>query len=460
MSKRKLQKYCNLTQAIKEYDSQLFDALDDLCLLPLLRPGPNGITFLFPEDKGIRKKIIDATYSKNPEMAVKMVKALILRSCYRKINDLQGAISNALNQVVSVSDGVWEGFKIAQAKDIDYFDHRSNISMLLLQGKGDIPINGESSPMSREKKGKQVKVEGGFNGCDCDYWHSPRVTLSNKLAKYYVNENDKKSNVYVKKVYAQLKLLEQSHESSNLFNSDKIVNYLGNEEISDSFLLDMVTPNNIFCKLLQLFGKNKDGLGEMSDDVHRRENKTYFELYRDLKDKIIKEHSKFKNQESVISELRKNKEEQENILKQVVAVCDLRESAVNAYHSKTHLGKDLFIVYTSIMKEMWETDYDMESFKHYHYMATNIYTSCDNMVDQEFNQFKDATIYGNLLKSDVFKFVPWVDVSVYSSAGYPTDKYPKPIDLSLFSLNNLVSKITSSKKGGSSSSSSLFDEYL
>jgi len=331
--------------------------------------------------------------------------------------------------------------------------------MLLLQGKGDIPMNGESSPMT-EKKGKKVKVEGGFHGCDCECWHSHRVSLSNKLAKYYANERDKKSNVYVKKVYAQLKLLEQMPESGNLFNSGKIVDFLGNEEISDSFLLDMVTPDSVFCKLLQLFGKNKDGLGEMSDDVHRRENKTYFELYKEIKDKIIKEHSKFKTQESVISELRKNKEEQERLIKQIVAVCDLRESAVNAYPSKHLLGKDLFIVYTSVMKEMWETDYDMESFNHYHYMATNVYTSCDDMVDQEFNQFKDATIYGNLLKSDVYKFVPWVDVSVYSSAGYPTDKYPKPIDLSLFSLNNLVSRITSSKKGGANHSSSIFDEYL
>jgi hypothetical protein len=104
MSRRKLQKYCNLTQAIKDYDPDLYNALDDLCLLPLLRPGLSGITFLFPEDKNIRKKIIDATYSKNPEMAVKMVKALILRGCYRKIIDLSGNVSNALNQFKNQND--------------------------------------------------------------------------------------------------------------------------------------------------------------------------------------------------------------------------------------------------------------------------------------------------------------------------------------------------------------------
>jgi hypothetical protein len=100
MSPKKLQKYCNLTQAIKAYDSEFYQALDDLCLLPLLRPGPNGITFLYPEDSGLRKKIVDATYSKNPEMGVKMVKSLILRGCYRKAEEVVGTVSNANNHLV------------------------------------------------------------------------------------------------------------------------------------------------------------------------------------------------------------------------------------------------------------------------------------------------------------------------------------------------------------------------
>jgi hypothetical protein len=458
MSRRKLQKYCNLTQIIKNYDSELFQALDDLCLLPLLRPGPNGITFCYPEDKNIRKKIIDATYSKNPEMAVKMVKALILKGCYRKLDDLNKNVVNSLNQIVNVKDGKWGSFHFALDKDLDYFDHRSNISLLLLQGKGEIPLDGESSSLEKVKGSRGKGVSGGGLGCDCDCWSSHKVSLAKKLAKFYVKERDKKSNVYVKKVYAQLKILEQMPDCSHLFSSGHIIDYLGNEEISDSFLLDMITPEHVLCKLWKCFGEKSDGLGEMSEDVHKREGKSYFDLYREIKEHIIKNHSQYKTEESVINQLNKNKEEQENLLKQIVAVCDLREAAVRSYNNKNRLGKDLFIVYTSIMKEMWEHDYDMELFNHFNYMATHVYTCCEDMVNQEFNQFKDATLYGNLLKSDVFKFIPWMDNKVYSM--YPSDKYPKPIDLTLFSLNNLVSKISLNKRGGSNNSSSIFDQYL
>ena len=41
MAPKKLQKYCQLSQPIKQLDAEFYQALDDLCLLPLLRGGPN-----------------------------------------------------------------------------------------------------------------------------------------------------------------------------------------------------------------------------------------------------------------------------------------------------------------------------------------------------------------------------------------------------------------------------------
>ena len=38
--------------------------------------------------------------------------------------------------------------------------------------------------------------------------------------------------------------------------------------------------------------------------------------------------------------------------------------------------------------------------------------------------------------------------SFYKKAGYAIGTYPKPIDLQTFSLNTIVSNITSSKSGG------------
>lgn len=451
MSRKKLQKYCNLTQVIKSYDSEFYDALDDLCLLPLLRPGPNGVTFCYPEDKALRKKIVDATYSKNPEVAVKMVKALIFRGCYKKTEDLKGSVTNVLNHMVTIKDNKWHGFTFEQDKDIDYFDHRSNISLLLLKGKGEIPVTGEMAPrMDSADMAKNRKATlGGGLGCGCMCWPSHRVSICKKLAKHYVSEQEKKSNAFVKKVYWQLVILESDHP--DIFNSEKLIGHLGNEEVSDSYLLDMITPDDVSCKLWKALGQGSEGLGDLSEDMCKRDpSKSYYQAYIELKQKRI-QNGKIKNDEEAKAKLSLNLSEQKRIISNIVSVCDIREALLGAYEHKTELGKDLFITYTSIMKEMWNHERDMVSFEHYSYMATNIYTSLDKMINQEFNQFKDATLHGNLLKSDIFKYVAWTDTSVYGAAGYATGIYPKPVDLQIFSLNSLVAGITGSKTGGSGS---------
>jgi hypothetical protein len=461
MSKKKLQKYSQLIQTIKSYDEEFYQALDDLCLLPLFKPGANGITFLYPTDKVLRKSIIDATYSKSPENAVKKVKALILRGYYTKPEEISNA-NNALNQIVNTVDQSWNSFKISQASDISYVDPRSKISLLILDGAGEIPTTGEqSNRMSKDNRpvrktpssyDRETDVIGGGLGCGCMCFPSHRVSLAKKLAKHYMSEKNKKSNVYTKKVCAQLGYLEKHYPE--IYNSDKLVMHLGNEEISDSYLLDMITPDEVLCKIWKAFGKDSNGLGAFNEDSYtdsKGQKMTYHERYLYAKQAAISKNGAFKDEASVSAQLKHNLEEQKRLLGEVVAVCDIREALISSYRNKKLLGKDLFIVFTSVMKEMWEHEFDMESFQHYSYMAIHVYTCCDDMVNQEFNQFKDATLHGNLLKSDVFKFVPWVNPKVYVDAGYTTGIYPKPIDLKIYSLNNLVASITANKTGGAGS---------
>lgn len=458
MSKRKLQKYCQLSQAIKAYDAEFYYALDDLCLLPLLRSGPNGITFLYPEDKKVRHHIINATYSKSPEEAITAVKALILRGYHDNPANTHNGV-NLLNQLVDTSSGKWGNFTVSK-KDDKFFGHRSRISIFHLAGNSQIPIHGkevarENLPpraSRRNQQGEGEVVGGGIFGkwdCDCDCWPSHRVSLAKKLAKVYPSEKNKKSNVYVKKVALQLDYLEKHYPE--IYNSQKLIMHLGNEEISDSYLLDMITPDDCFCKLWQVFGKNKNGLGEVSEDKYKG-GVSFYEYYKQRKNNAITKTSQYRDQQTVVAELTKNLAEQKRLLNNVVAVCDIREALIGAYRNKTLLGKDLFIVFTSVMKEMWEHEFDMESFEHYSYMATHVYTSCEDMVNQEFNQFKDATLHGNLLKSDVFKFIPWTEPGIYASVGYKgTHPYPKPIDLQIYSLNGLIAGITDKKTGGARS---------
>jgi hypothetical protein len=458
MSRKKLQKYCNLLQVIKAYDSEFYDALDDLCLLPLFRPGPNGITFAFPDDKSLRKKIIDATYSKTPEVAVKMVKALIFRGWYRKPDDLKGAVQNALNHVVSVKDGKWHGFTIEASKDVEYFDHRNNISIMFLKGKGEIPITGELAPRidnTKVARSRKTEAVGGGLGCGCMCWPAHRVAICKKMTKYYVHEQDKKSNIFVKKVFCQLRILEKDYNS--LYNSSELLMHLGNEEVSDSFLLDMISPDDVMCKLWKIIGQSSSNLGLLSEDIIKEgeyQNQSYFNAYVALKQKRIAAGS---SEEDVKRRLQSNIEEQKRLISNVVSVCDLREVLHTSYSNKQQLGRDLFITFTSVMKEMWSHERDMASFENYAYLATHIYTSCKDLVNQEFNQCRDATIYGTLLKCDIFKYIPWTDSAIYTNAGYDGNIFPKPIDLKMFSMNKIVSGITSLKTGGASS---ILSEYL
>jgi hypothetical protein len=45
------------------------------------KPGrnANGITFLYPKEKAYRQKIVNAAYSTDPNVAVDMIKSLVLQ---------------------------------------------------------------------------------------------------------------------------------------------------------------------------------------------------------------------------------------------------------------------------------------------------------------------------------------------------------------------------------------------
>lgn len=457
---RELKKFCNLAQIIKKHDAKsgkdgaFYQALDDLCTLPLLRPGISGITFLYPESKEVREKIIDATYSDSPEVAVAMVKAIILQGFYPKVSDLKGqTIRNRLNQGVNVdNEGKWGDFVIKDQTKFKFYDHNSKISMLLLEGNGDISTKGEFMEFTRSSRDERNRTVVGGSVCRCNISGSHRITIAKKIAKQYKNERNKKSNIYVKKVCAQMAILKS--EVPELYNSSKLTDHLGNEEISDSYLLDMITPEHVFCKLYQAMGGSSESFHELAEDT--RDGKTYYELYLQIKGDRIKS-GMYKDDAAIGVALKKNINEQNQLISGIVAVCDIRDALNNAYRDKRRLGKDLFIVFTSVMKEMWEHEFDMASFENYTYMATHIYTTPESMVNQDFNQFKDATLHGNLIKSDVFKFIPWVTPKVYVDAGYTDGIYPRPIDLKIYSLNSLVSGITTKKTGGGRS---ILDEYF
>ena len=449
MVTKKLQKFCQLSQAIRSLDSDFYNALDDLCVLPLLQSGKFGITMLYPMDKSVRKQIIDMTYSSSPEKAVAFIKAVILRKYYRSPSDIDKTATNKLNQFLKVEGNKWGPFKIVEMKECDFFDHRKNISIFGLDGKGEIPIKGEMAPLLSSSTKKSVKVGGDEQNF--------RKLLNEKLNTYYKSElKAKKSNVYVKKVAVQLGMFKKNYPE--IYNEKKFMYYIGNDEISDSFLLDMIAPPEMFQELYTCFGGSDSNLGRLADDQFTNKEgttMTYYELYLNKKKERIMD-ADFTTNEQVVQELEKNKQEQLNIIKNVVVPSDIRESIVNAYGSdKLRLSRDLFITLTSVMKHKWECEIDNNSYDFYIFMACNVHKNLDNIHLIMFEPCADLTFYGTLLKSDLYKYVPWMDLSVYSSV-YQNTQFPRPLDLQLFSFNHVLNSFVASKTGGSD----MLDQYL
>ncbi len=105
MNKRKLQKFCSIQRFLQQYNPNLYELYEDLCLVSLLRPrGKNqGLTFMMPDKKAttlIQKK----TYSDNPEEADKILRSLIIKSTCNTMSDWtrDGNIVDSMNFKVNV----------------------------------------------------------------------------------------------------------------------------------------------------------------------------------------------------------------------------------------------------------------------------------------------------------------------------------------------------------------------
>lgn len=463
---KKIQKYCDLGKAIAKKDKEFYQALDDFCMLGLLRPRreDNGVTFCFPQDKSYRKKIINLFYSKEPEKAVKMVKALILNDCYKNSADMGNAtLVNKLNQMIDVSEATDKHAKLSNGAiltiDTEFtpMDYRSTIAMMLL--KGEMPESGKMVPRDRDENNpskKRTKIKkGGFFGCGCSCSNNHRSAIQNKIVSSYKQSGgkDKKSNIYVKKVYLQLKIIQQ--EDPQTISSGQILNYLGNEEVSDSYLLDMIMPEVLLCKLWQCLGADSGGIPSSLEE------KQMYDSYLTLKNEVI--NSAYSRSSDISSVLIKNIDDQKYWLRDVKSPAEIRSALFDAYDNKQLLGRDLFIVYTNVMKELWmgEPDYATSMFDCYQYAVSKLYTSCNDMLNQELNSWKDLTLAGNLLKSDVFKYQPFVigENNPYQSAGYPIKDYiPEPLSLGLFSMNTIMHNMHSKMVGGSSED--MLSKYL
>ncbi len=239
--------------------------------------------------------------------------------------------------------------------------------------------------------------------------------------------NNVGTNIYVKKVCIQLTALCDN------YTADQILPYLGNDEFSDSYLLDMFCEKNC-SEIFNILCKTLKSNNPIINDIT-------FDKYVNAKKKITGEG--FHN---------KNVSRSDDVLKNLRSPIDVRTKVCNIYGSNKHkLGIDLFIVFCNISRDLWKNDpYDKVSeFKQFAYIVSKIYIKPEDLVNQEFDPARDLTLYGNLLKSDVLNYTAQSDFTSKDSVNLKiVSSLPSPLEMSLFSLCYLTNYNPSKVTGG------------
>jgi hypothetical protein len=434
MSNKQLKKFCSLAKYIEQIDKDLFHVFDKLCIVNYLRPmrGTDGITFLYPKEKSYRQKIINAAFSPNPEVAIAMIRSLILHDFHESPSSFSKNAVNRLNQKLVVKEVSDKHVKLANGleltKDKNFVPlNRDNMAVYIISGKGEIPLN--EAVIAMEKK---VTKTGGFIG------PSSRDKLHTYLKETFVSEMDNNNNVYVKKVYLQLQYIlgtckkdDQGKPKSDDEARVKklVVDYLGNDEFSDSYLLDMYCLNahyGCFEGLLYCFQAEQGDVSKITR-----------EHYIQMKASFITDSNTTLHSQSRLNNLQ--------------TPMDIRQRVFELYGGdKERIGRDLFIVFCNVCRDLWNTDTDkVSSFKNFAYLVSKVYTTCADVLNQEFDIARDLTLYGNLLKSDVFMFYPQASYDA-STVTLPIPKsLPSPLEMNLYSLSGFINLPSQRVSGGS-----------
>lgn len=424
-----------------------------------------GITILVPDAKRIANlyKLVNAGET---DKFLHGIKSLIIPDKIEKLSGLADGFTNENNERIAVAKASDSGIKLANGCEItplkDLTISRPYFSAFMLKGEAD--IRGEATAVIAPVAKKVTK--GGMMILSDPI--SPRELVTRKVENLYMNPTPEYigKSIYFKKVILQWSILE-SH-CPEKFTNGEILNYMGNEEVSDSYLLDMITPSECFEELYACLG----GRGHCP----QRLQSIGFADYIKKKNEVIA-----KSTGGWTSTV--DPSVQEAILKKISSPLEARNECKIAYSSNMErLGRDLFVMFTNISKEIWliarekslllnGNDYsrlDNASFKAYRDCVRFLY-GCGDITEitrQPFNKEQDFKLYVNVIKSDVFLMVirqvsqPFTPNPQFA---VPQDTHPPEFEKKLYSMNALMYRYSSTGglvRGGDEEVESLLDKYL
>lgn len=430
MAKKDLKKFCNLAKYIEQIDPQFYDAMDKLCATYLLKPpkGSTGITFFYPAEKAYRDKIINEAYGSHPEKSLAMMKSLVIRDNYSYPQNFDIFLVNALGQKIDVDMkdpnnkfvNLKNGLKVTRdEKFVPLDSSRTRVTVYTLSGKGEISIDGPAADIAA-----MPKKTGGSEDIKLELHDFLEKTFSGDMSV---------DNIYVKKVAVQLYVLD-THKA-DLRGKLVLTDYLGNDEFSDSYLLDIFCSTEFpRCASIVLEALKND---KKAMDATK-------EKYIELKKKAVGSLVPNVGNPSRLSKIK--------------SPMEIRQRISDLYNGdEVRMGKDLFIVFCNVSRDIWQSEVSesgkIAAFKNFAYLASRVYGGCcKDILKHEFDIARDLTLYGNLLKSDVCLYIPQAE---FGSS--PLTELPSPLDMSEFSLSAFINK--SIVTGGSNYDASLLDGF-
>lgn len=462
--------FCSLSTYIKQRSPDFHEIIfHKLCLSSMLRPqkGNKPLTFLFPDEAYIKRFMKEAT-DIDPTEVVAMLNALIFDANVSSLSNAPSKMRNRNGHVFTtefknsklILDGSHEVF--TPKKDMYVHWHpnpkiKENPRIFVY----DVQIKGDKFGEVKSSSGNAMndEIEGGwmrrgrgyrsFNGGG-DYDDVPTTNTTNYrsqilqfLKEGYIADRGN-NNIFFKKVCVQLRILRANK------NSDDVALYLGNDEITDSFLLDLLMDENTWNELYACMVDNSTTFQEF--------NKLDINDYWQIRDDVIKSGN-FTNEYV----------DQQVILRKIQAPVQYFQMLQSEYKDKEKLSRDIFIMFTTLCKELWTSEFasssSSETFESYWNIVTNLNPNLNTFVqDTPPSSIEyQCSVYGNLLKSDAFMHRPKpqkLDTSCFSHV----DEIPAPNDTKLFSATyiarNLTQKSTSSISGGSSWIAEARQKYL
>lgn len=169
--KQELTKFCSLSVWLLQNDKELLDAITNLCAGGMLRPNSSefGVAFLYPKDKKYRQEILDKTYSDDAEIALKMIKSLMIPLSLRSAEDFKrGPVGTRNDVTLDVEDASGNtvtlkgGISLTQATNFTVLGF-NNISVWNITA-GRIPLEGE--PYKKPERKPKAKTQVGAGGDD------------------------------------------------------------------------------------------------------------------------------------------------------------------------------------------------------------------------------------------------------------------------------------------------------